>query len=159
MENRKSIYTYYKNGEFLKGYVKTKLYWTWARMKTRCYYPKSKDFKNYGGRGITICDEWKDDFKSFAIWAINSGYQENLTIDRIDVNKGYNPQNCRWSDYLTQGNNKRNNRKLTLNGKTLNLSQWSRITGIKENCIRERLRRGWNDEKTLTTPTGKWRGK
>ena len=157
MENRKSIYAYYKNGEFLKGYVKTKLYWTWARMKTRCYYPKSKDFKNYGGRGISVCDEWKDDFKSFAIWAIDNGYQENLTLDRIDVNKGYAPDNCRWADFLTQGNNKRNNRKLTLNGKTLNLSQWSRITGIKENCIRERLRRGWSDEKTLTTPTGKWR--
>jgi hypothetical protein len=95
---------------------RVKLYSTWQHMKKRCYNPNYKEFYLYGGRGITVCDEWLEDFECFYNWAIQNGYkidlQNNsnrnvLSIDRIDVNKGYSPDNCRWADNITQSRNKR----------------------------------------------------
>ena len=83
------------------------------------------DYKDYGGRGITVCDEWKHDFKNFYNWAMDNGYKEGLTIDRIDVNGNYTPDNCRWATLKQQGNNKRNTVYLTYEGKTRSLSEWA----------------------------------
>lgn len=94
----------------------TKIYNIWSSMKQRCYNPKSKHYKNYGARGIKICDEWKNNFSSFYDWAINNGYIENAehkscTIDRINNDGDYEPNNCRWADMKTQCNNRRKRKK------------------------------------------------
>ena len=101
------------------------LYNKWGSMKTRCYYPKSKDYKNYGGRGIKICDEWLN-YDNFRNWSISTGYQEGLTIDRIDNDRNYEPSNCKWVTMKEQQRNKRNNRIITYNGKSLTLVEWGR---------------------------------
>lgn len=105
--------------QFLKhGKRKTKLYGVWAGINKRCYNPRCKDYDRYGGRGITVCDEWRDNFQSFYDWAMANGYDENAprmqcTIDRIDNDKGYCPDNCRWADQKIQQNNKSKSRKET----------------------------------------------
>lgn len=98
------------------GMKNTRLYEVWKSMRKRCFNPNSPNYKNYGGRGITICDEWKDSFKAFYDWAISSGYDSNAkrgeyTIDRIDVNGNYEPSNCRWLTIQEQQRNKRNNKE------------------------------------------------
>lgn len=90
-----------------QGLSDSRLYRTWCDMKTRCYNSNHPSYKWYGARGITICDTWRNDFMAFYSWAMLSGYQENLTIDRIDVNGNYEPDNCRWSTMLEQSHNKR----------------------------------------------------
>lgn len=130
----------------------TKLYNTYYKMRERCEHKKCPAYKNYGGRGITVCDEWKTGFDAFLKWANESGYSDELTLDRIDVNKGYSPQNCRWVDFVTQQNNRRNNRLISFNGETHTVSEWSRITNISPYTLYERLKRGWTVEKTLSLP-------
>lgn len=124
-------------------------------MKDRCYNPKFKDYKNYGGRGITVCDEWQTlhswkGGRAFKKWALENGYADNLTLDRIDVNKGYSPENCRWVTMKEQQNNKRNNRVITYNGKTQTIAQWSRETGLPFKTIQNRLNRHLPAEKVLS---------
>ena len=133
-------------------------------MKYRCYNPNNKDYKRYGGRGIKICDEWLNPehaknahnstvgFQTFKKWALENGYAENLTIDRIDVNKGYSPENCRWVSIKVQCNNRRNNLYITYKGKTQSISKWAEELGIKRQKIVDRLwKLGWSIERTLTT--------
>lgn len=133
------------------GQSHTRLYTIWICMKQRCYYPKHIHFNCYGGRGITICEEWKDDFQAFHDWAIHNGYDEHLTIDRIDVNGNYEPSNCRWATAKEQSNNQRSNHNIEFNGEIHSISEWSVITGIPNTTIHNRLKRGWTIEKTLTT--------
>ena len=84
-----------------------RLYRIWQAMKSRCYYKKNKCYRSYGGRGVSICQEWIDSFNTFAVWALSNGYKDNLSIDRIDVNGNYEPDNCRWATNEEQQKNKR----------------------------------------------------
>ena len=117
-------------------------------MKRRCL--KSDDYahKNYGGRGISVCSEWQK-FEPFCEWAMANGYADNLTLDREDVNGNYEPSNCRWVTMKEQQNNKRNNVKLTYDGETHTLSEWSEITGIPNSTIQQRHAKGLSPEYVL----------
>jgi len=119
-------------------------------IKQRCFNPKNKDFKNYGGRGILLCDEWANDYVSFYNWSMENGWEDGKSIDRIDNDKGYNPENCRWVDMKVQANNHRRNTLIEYNGMTMTLQQWSDLTGIDRNTIKTRLNSGWTVEATLT---------
>lgn len=134
------------------GMHKSRLYNIYHKMISRCYTVENKDYKRYGGKGITVCEEWWESFENFQIWAMNNGYSEKLTIDRIDNLKGYTPDNCRWATHKTQQNNRTNNHRLTYDGKTHTLSEWEDITGINQDALYARLKLGWGVEKTLTTP-------
>ena len=125
-------------------------------MKIRCYNKNSKNYKNYGGRGIIICEECLK-YETFYEWAKNNGYKENLTIDRIDVNGNYEPQNCRWATLKEQANNKRNNLFFTINGITKTQAQWCKEYNIPVTNVRRRLNSGWSIEKALMTPIRKWK--
>jgi hypothetical protein len=115
-------------------------------MRYRCSNPTHTGYDNYGGRSISVCEEWDSDFNSFYEWSINSGYSDALTLDRIEVDGNYEPSNCRWVTQQKQNENKRNNHFLTINGETLTISQWSKITGLTQKCICSRIRRGWKTE-------------
>ena len=126
-----------------------RLYYIYHGMKDRCYKQTSPAYQNYGARGIQICEEWKKDFMCFYNWAIRNGYKQGLTIDRIDVNGNYCPQNCRWATRLEQARNTRTNRKITYKGKTRCVSEWAQLLGIKSSTITERLKKGWPIDKVL----------
>lgn len=115
-------------------------------MKQRCYNKNLDSYHNYGGRGIIVCDEWKDNFLNFYYWVINNGYSDTLTIDRINVDGNYEPGNCRWSTRKVQDNNRRTNRYITINDTTHSLEEWINIFGISKNTIRQRIKRGWSDQ-------------
>ena len=100
----------------------TRLYKIWVGFKNRCFNKNADCYMRYGGRGITVCEEWKNDFQSFYNWAINNGYSDKLTIDRIDVNGNYEPNNCRWADKKQQNNNKRSNTLIEFNGEVKTLT-------------------------------------
>lgn len=133
----------------------SRLYKVWHAMKSRCYYEKSEMFKHYGGRGIMVCDEWKNSFISFYDWSIKNGYDENAergqcTIDRIDVNGNYEPNNCRWATIKQQANNTRRNHLIKYNGKTQTVSQWANELGVEPDSIFNRLQKGFTEEEALT---------
>ena len=123
-------------------------------MKERCYYTKHKHYSDYGGRGISICDEWMD-YTCFAKWAFRNGYSDNLTIDRIDVNGDYEPSNCRWIPMKEQQNNKRNNRIIEYKGKRYTLTQLAEKIGINKTTLRERLNAGWSVDDAVERPVRK----
>ena len=123
------------------GKKNTKIYHVWQSMKCRCGNKNNKSYKDYGARGIKVCDEWLEEngFLNFYYWATNNGYSESLTIDRINVNGNYEPSNCRWVSRLVQSNNKRNNVLITHNGETHNISQWEKMLNIKRGALRSRV--------------------
>lgn len=132
------------------GYgTKDRLHRIWTSIHTRCYNKNDKTYKNYGGRGIKVCKEWQNDFMSFRNWSIANGYQENLTIDRIDVNGNYEPNNCRWITSFEQQSNKRNNCNIIYNNKKYTLAQLCRKLKIDRSKMEYRLQLGWTIEEIL----------
>lgn len=135
------------------GDSSSRLHRIWSAMKQRCKNPKSSAFDCYGGRGIRVCPEWDESYESFQVWAIANGYRDDLTIDRIDVNGNYCPENCRWVDMPTQSNNRRSSARLEYNGESHTIREWAEITGISDGTIRTRIyTRKWPVEKALSTP-------
>lgn len=133
----------------------SKLYSVWLNMRSRCLNPNNKNYKHYGARGISVCKEWEN-FMSFKTWAISNGFSENLTIDRIDNDGDYCPQNCRWITQKEQMRNTRSNHLLTYNGQTKTIAEWSEITGIKYHTLKRRINQyGYSVEKALTMPIRK----
>lgn len=114
------------------GMSRSRLYSTYRNMLNRCYRAKGKFYHHYGGRGITVCDEWlgENGFENFMYWSMKNGYSEELSIDRIDNNKGYSPDNCRWVDLFIQANNKRNTKYISINGVVDTVANHSRKYGI-----------------------------
>ena len=138
------------------GGARERLYIVWMSMRRRCYEKKNKDYPNYGGRGIKVCDLFQD-YGAFRKWAFESGYDPNAnygecTLDRIDANGDYEPQNCRWVSLANQNNNKRDNIKILHNGTTKTASEWERELGYSQGLIRDRIRRGWSTERAITQP-------
>lgn len=133
------------------GMSNTKLFAVWNSMKQRCLNQNSKSYKNYGGRGITVCQEWQEDFQTFYDWAMANGYQEGLEIDRIYVNGNYEPDNCRWVTSKKNNNNRRNNAKIKIGGEEHTAAEWSEITGIHRNTILDRFNSGKPPEEILKT--------
>lgn len=129
---------------------RTRVYRIYAKMLRRCFVESDPAYSRYGGRGITMCDEWKNSFVAFSDWAYTNGYSDNLTIDRIDNNGDYCPENCRWTDYLTQSNNKRNNRVFEHNGETKTLSEWCKTLNLPYKRIYFRIANGWTFEEAIS---------
>jgi len=118
-------------------------------MINRCCSEDNPNYKHYGGRGITICNEWLD-YYNFRDWALVNGYEDHLTLERKNVNSNYDPENCKWATMKEQENNRTNNHLITFNGRTKTLQQWSDETGIYSSTLRSRLQRGWSIEQALT---------
>lgn len=135
-----------KNGT-THGKSKTPLYYVWKNIKGRCYNSNHVNYKDYGGRGIKMCDEWHDSFENFANWALSSGYSEGLTVDRINNDGLYEPSNCRLVGRKEQANNRRNSITITYNGATMNISEWADMFGMKYSTIYSRLKRGLSADK------------
>jgi ribosomal protein S27E len=142
------------NRSNLHGKSKSKLYHVYYSILDRCNNPNNKAYKHYGARGITICDEWEKSFENFYKWAISNGYQEGLTLERIDNNKGYSPENCKWIPKSEQVKNRRTTLYATINGETKTLKEWAEISGIKYSTLHYRKTKyNWPDERLLEQPT------
>ena len=126
-----------------------RLYRIWMGLRCRCNNTHSKDYNLYGGRGVTVCDAWNN-YENFRNWALANNYKDNLSIDRIDPNGGYTPENCRWVINQVQANNKRNNMKITAFGETRTASEWGRLLGIQSPTIRLRIHHGVPHEEALS---------
>lgn len=134
------------------GFNNDRIYKCWNHMIDRCTNPKSDRYKNYGARGIKVCDEWANDYHTFREWAIKNGYSEKLSIDRIDVNGNYEPSNCKWSTEKEQMNNMTRNHFYEYNGKKQTIAQWAEEYGMTYRQLEQRLRTGWDIESALTRP-------
>ena len=131
---------------------KSRLYNIYRSIIKRTQNPNNKDYHRYGGRGISLCEEWNNDYSKFYDWSMNNGYNDTLTIDRINVNGNYEPNNCRWVDVKTQINNTRFNHRLTYNGETHTLKEWSEKIGMNYGTLKERIYNGWSIEKAINEP-------
>lgn len=130
---------------------KTAEYDTWIGIKKRCYNPSEPGYENYGARGITMCDEWRDDFEAF--YRDMGCRPEGLSIDRIDNDKGYSKENCRWATREVQNTNKRSNRRITALGETRLLKEWAECTGINRTTLAYRLNElRWSPDRAMSTP-------
>lgn len=127
----------------------SKIYYVWKGMKQRCTNPKHCGYPNYGGRGIAVCDEWLHNFQAFYGWAMENGYKDGLSIDRIENNKGYSPDNCRWISRKAQNINKRTTHYIQIGKEKKSTSEWCEQYGMNYKTVRSRLRYGWTPEEAL----------
>lgn len=132
----------------------TRIYRIWQGIKRRCNNTNCNAYKIYGARGIKICDEWSNinGFDNFYNWSMDNGYSDALTIDRIDVNGNYEPDNCRWATMEEQGNNRRDTKKYVIDGESHTITEWSKISGISKVNIRWRIKSGWDIKKAVFKP-------
>ena len=141
------------------GHSNDRIYSIWCDMKRRCKNPKIKRYNRYGGRGICVCEEWES-FENFYDWAIKNGYEENLTLERKNIDENYCPGNCEWITFAKQQRNTSRSRFVTANGQTKTIAEWSEITGIKQDVIKDRLNKlGWSEQEAVTIPTMRMGGK
>ena len=131
-----------------------RLYHIWFDMKRRCYQKQNKRWSQYGGRGIKVCREWLNNFQAFFDWSVANGYADYLTIDRIDMDGDYSPDNCRWADKFQQANNRSNNHYIEFRGETKTMMEWSKVLGMRYTTLRRRINSGWDVEKAFLTPIG-----
>lgn len=136
-----------KERKIIHGEWGTRLYCVWAGIKSRCYNKKNKQYKDYGGRGIVMCDEWKNSYQTFCDWSIKNGYEKKAkrgycTIDRIDNNGNYFPNNCKWVSMHIQSRHKRNNIVFEFNGKKKCISDWAKILNIPNETLRNHYHKG-----------------
>lgn len=131
---------------------KTRVYHIWKYMKSRCLNPNTKAYRLYGERGITVCDEWENDFQPFYDWALSHGYSDILTIDRINNDGNYEPSNCRWATMKEQCNNTRLTHHYYFNGEVKTLSEWAATLDLPRKTINDRLKSGWTIDRALTQP-------
>lgn len=160
LNTERTLETHSKHGyatRKLKGFAETRIYRIWDKMKQRCYNPNQNYYKDYGGRGIEVCDEWlgENGFENFLEWAVANGYDNSLSIDRINPNGNYEPSNCRWADNIQQANNKRNSHLITYKGETLTVAQMARKYYVPDGIFRCRLRCGWSIDDIISIPPTK----
>lgn len=129
-------------GNSIHNKTNTRIYRIWANMKARCYNENSKNYSYYGLRGITVCNEWENDFQSFYNWSMENGYKDNLTIDRVDNDGNYEPNNCRWATRIEQANNKRSSIRVKYMELDLTIAEWSKITKINRYTLYDRYEKG-----------------
>lgn len=141
-----------KKAKTTHGQTDTPLYYVYNGMKARCYDDKKAQYKDYGGRGIKVCDEWLENPSSFFEWALNNGYKRGLHIDRENNNGNYDPSNCRWVTRKVNNRNTRRSKYVTYKGETKVLADWCDELGLEYLKINHRLWRGWNVERAFETP-------
>lgn len=134
-------------------------YYTWTNMIRRCMYPASKQYQDYGGRGIKVCDEWLRSFQSYYdhVTSLPNYGKSACTLDRIDNSGNYEPGNMRWATYIQQARNRRSLHHETFNGKTQCVAAWEQELAFPKGLISKRLRRGWTIEEAITIPLGERR--
>lgn len=141
------------------GWTNTRLFRIWGQIINRCKNQNASNFCDYGGRNISVCQEWATSFEAFRNWALSAGYADNLSIDRKNNEKGYCPENCRWATAKEQANNRRSNTVINFNGETHTVSEWADITGVKYEALLKRLSsKTYTIERALTEPMNE-RGK
>ena len=140
----------YKHGDCSKS-EKTQLYHIWDNMITRCYRKSYTGYHRYGGRGITVCDEWRHNYVAFKTWSMKHGYREGLQIDRIDCNQGYSPSNCRFVTAKRQARNRRNTVYIEFGGIRAALADFCDLFGVPYKIAHRRLRKGWPIVRVLSS--------
>lgn len=143
----------------IHGKSQTRLFRIWIEMNRRTRDFTRNTAKYYAEKGIEVCKAWRESFKEFEKWSLENGYSEYLTIDRIDNDKGYSPENCRWVTHKVQSRNKSNNTYIVFGGQSKTLAEWGEESHISSDTISKRLKNGWSVEKALTTPTRKKKNK
>lgn len=139
-----------KHTHSLRGGKPTKAYYTWQSMISRCYYPSNHSYKNYAFRGTTVCDRWRHSFENF--YADMGDPPSGTTLERIDNEGNYTPENCKWATPLEQAQNRRTTRRITYQGTTQSIAAWERTLGFTKDTLLGRIRHGWDVERAFTTP-------